>query len=236
MAGEKGAHQDRLPHAADGTPLRQRQGHAQRYAAVPGGAELQAGGPGDQAPRRGRRGQAGHGPHQGPRARRGAGRQYPHRPPERGRRLRHRALHRREEDPVHLPDRLRRRHHPAEAESVHRPDGVVQLAAVPPVREVGVRQPEVQEDRHDRLRLRLRLGGGGGLPAHLRRVRRADRPEALAPARERRLRPLSGPAQAGCGCHLLRLLRGRRSPLRQAVQRGRSQGAPSPGERRHRDG
>ena len=67
---------------------------------------------------------------------------------------------------------------------------LVERPAFPAVRQVGLRQPGLPQDRDDRLRLRLRLGGGRRLPAHLRGRRRPGGPEALAPAQHRRLRAL----------------------------------------------
>ena len=96
-----------------------------------------------------------------------------------------------------------------------------------------VRQPRLQEDRHDRLRLRIRLGGGGGLPAHLRGGGRPGRAEALAPARQRGLRALSRPAPPRRGRGLLRLLGRGRPALLQAVHGGRAQGEAAAHRRRH---
>ena len=163
-----------------------------------------AGRPRGEAHHRGRRGQAGHRARQGAEPRGEPGVPRAHGAALRRDRLRRRALPRREEDADHLPHRLRRGHHPAQAQPLHRPHRLVERPAVAPVRQVGLRQPRLQEDRDDRLRLRVRLGGRGRLPAHLRGGGRPGRAEALAAARDRGLRALPGPAPPRRGRDLLR--------------------------------
>ena len=81
-------------------------------------------------------------------------------------RLRAGAGQHRREDGLRRLGRGGRRSHPARPRqvSVHDPHRLVELAAEPSVRTVGLRAG-LQEDRRDRRRLRVRLRGGRRLPA-----------------------------------------------------------------------
>ena len=77
---------------------------------------------------------------------------------------------------------------PAEV-SVFLPHRLVELAAEPSVRAMGLRAG-LQEDRRHRRRLCVRLRGRRRLPARVRSLRRADRAEDLASAHHQGLRAL----------------------------------------------
>ena len=105
----------------------------------------------------------------------------------------------RREDRLHLLGRRGRRSHPAPARqiSVFHPHRLVELAAQPSVRTMGLRSG-LQEDRHHRRRLRLRLRAGRRFPEGVRGLRRQDHPEDLAAARHQGFRALYPDHQGGC--------------------------------------
>ena len=157
-----------------------------------------------QVHRRGRAGQAGHRRHQGQEADPAGQDAHPGRRPACHDRLRAGSGQHRREDRLRRPDRGGRRSHPARSGqvSLHGAHRLVELAAEPPVRAMGLRAG-LQEDRHHRRRLRLRPRGGRRLPARVRGLRRPDHPEDLAAARRPGLRAVHPDDQAGCGRDLL---------------------------------
>ena len=114
---------------------------------------------------------------------------------------------------------------------VHDPHRLVELAAEPSVRSMGLRAG-LQEDRRDRRRLRVRLRSGRRLPARVRSLRRPDRPEDLASARHQGLRALHPDHQGGRRCDLLAHGRPDVAAVSQATRGRRQQEA---GDRRRNE-
>ena len=231
--GPEGPDQNRVHRLAHGTVRAQWQGHGQRLRDVPGRAQIPAGRPRGEADHRRRRGQAGHRADEGARVGGESERPRHRRPDQRRHRLRDRTLRRRQEGPDHLSDRVVRGHHAAQAQQLHRPHGLVELAAVASLRQVGVREPQVPEDRDHRVRLRVRLGGRRWLPPHVRGGGRAGRAEAVVADQHARLRAVPGPAPARRRRRVLRVLGCRCAALLEAIRRCWPQGAHPADRRRY---
>ena len=182
-----------------------RQGHGRRLQDVSRREEQQVRRRRREVHRRGRAGQAGHRRHQGQEAHPAGQGALLRRRPAGVDRLCARAGQHGRKGRLHLAGVVGGRPHPARpAEvSVFLPHRLVELAAEPSVRAMGLRAG-LQEDRHHRRGLCLRLRGRRRLPARVRGLRRADRPEDLAAAHHQGLRALHPDPQGGRGRDLHR--------------------------------